>query len=308
MAVFAAETMPGPAVGAVVKEPPAVPVSAEQPFLGSWYTRWHHAPMIFHVSVGMGEEGISVSISSIYPPGLAFPLSVTEPRVRDGVLEFYHQTSERMEAGAPLRNRLFLHRLVPSGDALLLEASEVRLVRQLAPLVAAYDEAAENPAPPPQQAKSGSTEEKYAPKHGLGELAPALRASSWLRGEPVTLAAERGKRAVLVVFWHSSLLQYDGSLARLEIVARRHRAGAVVAVLSPEEPDYLDHLLEDELDIRLAIDAHAACQRELLGALGMEGMPTAVLVDREGRFAWAGHPADPELDAALERCAPTIDP
>ena len=144
---------------------------------------------------------------------------------------------------------------------------------------------------------AGATAAPAAPGDGglvIGEPPPPLVVSEWVRGEPVDLAALDGRSVCLVEFWASwcppCLLEIaeplppssplrDPDLVRIAVTEEEPRA--VRAVLDP---------FPGELVARVACDEGGATCRAWLDTAGIDTLPHAVLIDREGRVAWHGDP------------------
>ena len=56
-----------------------------------------------------------------------------------------------------------------------------------------------------------------------------------------------------------------------------------------------------QMDYRVASDVGNSANQALMQKFGARGIPTAFVIDREGKVAWHGHPADQGFESALER-------
>jgi hypothetical protein len=54
------------------------------------------------------------------------------------------------------------------------------------------------------------------------------------------------------------------------------------------------------MDYRVACDVNNSANKELMAKFGARGIPTAFIVDRNGRVVYNGHPMEPDFEAKLE--------
>jgi thiol-disulfide isomerase/thioredoxin len=132
----------------------------------------------------------------------------------------------------------------------------------------------------------------------LGKPAPEINLKVWLIGDPVTLADLRG-RIVLIEFWATwckpcqemfpklTALYDEESKNGLEIVAitRHYMAYKGTLEARNEELDLMRATLsQHRVEFRVAVAEDEGLQR----VYGANGLPTMVLIDREGFVQYAG--------------------
>jgi thiol-disulfide isomerase/thioredoxin len=152
---------------------------------------------------------------------------------------------------------------------------------------------------------------------GLGDPAPKLQVKSFIKGEPVK-EFQAGKNYV-VEFWATWCGPCKATIPHLTKLQKAHPDVAFIGVSVFEndqgavEPFVKE--MGDKMDYRVALDAvpdgkgrgDGAMAKSWMEAAGQNGIPTAFVVDKEGKIAWIGHPT--ELERPLTKIiAGTWDP
>jgi thiol-disulfide isomerase/thioredoxin len=135
---------------------------------------------------------------------------------------------------------------------------------------------------------------------GIGDPAPKLEVKAFVKGAPVK-EFERGKNYV-VEFWATWCGPCKASIPHLTELQKKN-FGVVfigVSVAEPEQDQVKPFVTQmgDKMAYRVALDLvddkeesdPGAMAKNWLKAAGQNGIPTAFIVNKEGKIAWIGHP------------------
>jgi len=141
----------------------------------------------------------------------------------------------------------------------------------------------------------------------IGEPAPELSLTDWVRGEPVSLAKGKGTNVFLIEFWATwcppciELIPHN-----TELQSKYERDGLVVlAITGPGRGESLSVVKRfvrqrgDAMAYTVAYDAEGTTHARYMGGVGAAGIPYAFIVDRTGNLVWHGHPGDPLMDEII---------
>ena len=145
----------------------------------------------------------------------------------------------------------------------------------------------------------------------IGDPAPALEVAAWVKGAPVSLAEGQGTKAYLIEFWATWCPECDKAAPRLsEIQEKYGDSGLSVVGISMEEKEVVEGYVKSksaDIGYSIAVDKEQKSAMAYMAKFGLEGIPASFLVDRQGKIAWVGHPADPELEAQLAKLFPPAE-
>lgn len=141
----------------------------------------------------------------------------------------------------------------------------------------------------------------------IGDKAPELSVSKWVKGEPVDLAKGVGKNVYVVEFWATWCPPCLESIPHLTELQRKYRGDGlvVVGVSQPGRGESLKKVKRfvkrqgDGMGYTVAFDESGQTQQRFMSAVGVGGIPYAFLIDRNGQLVWHGHPGDPAMDLTI---------
>lgn len=137
----------------------------------------------------------------------------------------------------------------------------------------------------------------------LGDPAAPLAIAEWIKGSPVKLADGKGKKLYVVEFWATWCPPCRTSIPHLTEMQKQFKDKDVVFIgVTDEKANVVKPFVEkmgDKMDYVVAIDQDKKTSAGYMKAYGINGIPHAFIVDKEGKVAWQGHPMA-GLDKAIE--------
>lgn len=160
---------------------------------------------------------------------------------------------------------------------------------------------------------------EQAAKLKIGDPAPELDIEKWLKGEPVS-RFENG-RIYVVEFWATWCGPCRAGMPHLSELQRKYRDKGVtiigVALDDPQKAADFVTANTERMDYHVAVDrrvkdgngrAGFRTDAAYMGQTGLNGIPSAFIIDRQGRLAWFGV-ASPYFDYVLaDLVSGTFDP
>ncbi|MDO8630151.1 MAG: TlpA disulfide reductase family protein [Phycisphaerales bacterium] len=148
-----------------------------------------------------------------------------------------------------------------------------------------------------------------APVHAsvsIGEAAPTLKIRDWVRGEPVDLAKDAGKRIHVVEFWATWCPPCKASIPLLTQYQKKFGKDLViVGVTDPDpyrnSPTDIKQFVKEQgaaMDYTVAMDDRGATIEAYMGSDAI-GIPQAFVVGKDGKVAWIGSPLDPAMEKVV---------
>jgi thiol-disulfide isomerase/thioredoxin len=135
----------------------------------------------------------------------------------------------------------------------------------------------------------------------LGDPAPKLQVGKWVQGDPVK-GFEKDK-AYIVEFWATWCGPCRVSIPHLNEIHKKFKDQGLVVIGQDcweKQEDLVEPFIKkmgDKMTYRVALDDKNGSEKGKMAenwmeAAGRNGIPSAFLVDKEGKVAWIGHPME----------------
>ncbi len=134
----------------------------------------------------------------------------------------------------------------------------------------------------------------------VGDPAPKLQTGKWVQGEPVKQFDK--DHAYIVEFWATWCGPCRASIPHLNEIHKKFQdKGLIVIGQDCWEKDeskvapFVKETMGDKMTYRVALDDKSDNEtgkmaQTWMAAAGQNGIPTAFLIDKQGKIAWIGHP------------------
>jgi thiol-disulfide isomerase/thioredoxin len=142
---------------------------------------------------------------------------------------------------------------------------------------------------------------------GIGDPSPKLEVKEFVKGEPVK-SFEKGKTYV-VEFWATWCGPCKTSIPHISELQKKHKDVVFIGVsVFERDQSKVKPFVEDmgeKMAYRVAMDdagdkgGEGKMAKNWMEAANQDGIPTAFIVNGEGKVAWIGHPM--EMDKPLEQ-------
>ncbi len=139
----------------------------------------------------------------------------------------------------------------------------------------------------------------------IGDFAPALKISNWVKGDKVNLKEGRGKYIYVVEFWATWCGPCRASIPHLSELQQAYKDKGVIIIGVSSETDLskVNDFVKEQgsaMDYVVALDKNRGTWNAYAGAFGVNTIPHAFIVDRKGKLAWHGSPFD-GMDDQIEK-------
>ncbi len=141
--------------------------------------------------------------------------------------------------------------------------------------------------------------EKTKPE--LGGPAPKITGLTWIKGGPVQI--KKGN-VYVVEFWATWCPPCKYTIPHLTELQKKYKDKAVTIIGISNEPvrtvQPFVKAKAETMNYIVAVDTDGIASKNYMRAFGETGIPTAFVIDKNGRLVWKGHPLA-DLDEVLEK-------
>jgi peroxiredoxin len=140
-------------------------------------------------------------------------------------------------------------------------------------------------------------------KLAIGDPAPELSVTQWIKGGPVDLAAGKGKNIYVLDFWATWSESCRLAMPHVNALQKKYKDRGVIFVgLTDESPSNVKPFVQkmgNQMDYAIGIDEQEKVFKAYATPFDQNRIPYAFIIDKEGRLVWHGDPMG-SLDKALE--------
>jgi thiol-disulfide isomerase/thioredoxin len=138
--------------------------------------------------------------------------------------------------------------------------------------------------------------QKAAP---LGEL-------TYIKGEPVDLERNLGKKVFVIEFWATWCPPCRASVPHLSELQKKFRSKNVeiIGITNEDNIDAVRNFVTkmgDQMDYTVAVDTSLTAYSGYMERYHIYGIPHAFIVNKNGMIQWHGHPMSPEFESEIQR-------
>ena len=132
----------------------------------------------------------------------------------------------------------------------------------------------------------------------IGEPAPPLSISKWVKKGPINIADGKGEKVYVIEFWATWCPPCLTSIPHLSKLQKMYKDKDLVVVgISREKEKIVSDFVKAQKDMEYNVGVDKNGQTDTLYMVGEKSIPVAFVVDKKGIMVWKGHPMD--LDAVL---------
>jgi len=133
----------------------------------------------------------------------------------------------------------------------------------------------------------------------VGDDAPPLKIAKWVKGKPVDLKDGKGKQIYVVEFWATWCGPCVRGIPHINRLARHFEKKGVTFIAVSIDGEKTVARVEpfvkergDGMSYTVALDDGEATSSAWMDAAGVNGIPHAFVIGKDGKLAWHGHPLD----------------
>jgi thiol-disulfide isomerase/thioredoxin len=138
----------------------------------------------------------------------------------------------------------------------------------------------------------------------LGDAAPALAISKWVKGDAITLKeADEKDKVTVVEFWATWCGPCRVTIPHLTELQEKYKDDVVFIGVSAEEADVVASFVEkqgEKMAYRVAVDDERKTSKAYMEAFNVSGIPHAFIVDKAGHIVFSSHPMDEGFESTLQ--------
>ena len=128
----------------------------------------------------------------------------------------------------------------------------------------------------------------------IGEQAPELQVSSWIKNGPASLAEGKGKNIYIIEFWSTKNKECVKTMSYLHKLKGRYSDLSIISISTQKAAELKKFISQyKNISYKIASDENKKTYNAYMQ--GHAKTPIAFIVNKNGTVAWIGHPLDTSL-------------
>lgn len=126
----------------------------------------------------------------------------------------------------------------------------------------------------------------------IGDSAPELEITSWVKNGPVKLSDGKDKNVYVIEFWATWCPPCRASIPHLSKLQEKYKdKGLVVVGISNEDTASVERFVKTQKDMEYHVGVDTSKDKTYSKYMdGVDGIPHAFIVGKDGKIVWSGHP------------------
>ena len=141
----------------------------------------------------------------------------------------------------------------------------------------------------------------------IGDPAPPFAVTDWVKGKPFDIANDGKGKVIVLEFWAVWCAPCIQLIPHTNELYRRYKDKGLLlaAVTDSDQGQQLSEVQRfvaqqgKQMDYPVAFDRTQKTTTAYILGTGSIGIPHAVVVDKRGKIAWFGYPANPEMEQVV---------
>lgn len=141
----------------------------------------------------------------------------------------------------------------------------------------------------------------------VGDMAPPVTVTDWIKGKPIDIIKDSRGKVVVLEFWATWCAPCIQLIPKHTALYKRYKdkGMVLVAVTDSGQGQQLKSVQDfvtqqgDRMDYPVAFDRTQKANMEYVVGTGAVGIPHVVVIGKDGRVAWFGHPLEPLMESTI---------
>src|SRR5438477_2356524 len=126
----------------------------------------------------------------------------------------------------------------------------------------------------------------------LGDAAPPVRVTEWIKGGPISFDWGKGSNIFVLDFWDMDVNQCRYTIPYLSNLQKKYNGqGILIVGITSNPPDKAKKFLSSlgsPVEYAMAVDAKSQTSDAYLKGVGWDELPHSFVIDKQGKLVWHG--------------------